>query len=63
MFLTYEKRRRARTLVECALIVDVLVDMETAEGDDKRARVAMAPASSILGKSSHDRVSPEDDGL
>ena len=34
VFLTYEKRRRARTLAVWALILDVLVDMETAEGQE-----------------------------
>ena len=32
--LTYEKRRRARTLAEKALILDGLEDMETAEGEE-----------------------------
>ena len=32
--LTYEKRRRARTLAEWTLISDVLEHMETAEGEE-----------------------------
>ena len=32
--LTYKKRRRARTLVEWALVLDVLEGMETAEGGE-----------------------------
>ena len=34
VFLTYEKRRRATTLVEWVLVLDVLEDMETAEGEE-----------------------------
>ena len=34
VFLTYEKRRRARTLAEWALVLDVLEDTETAEGKE-----------------------------
>ena len=34
VFLTYENRHRARTLVERALVLDVLDDMETAEGEE-----------------------------
>ena len=33
-FFTYEKRHRARTLAEWALVLDVLEDMETAEGEE-----------------------------
>ena len=32
--LTYEKRRRARTLAEWALILDMLEDMETAKREE-----------------------------
>ena len=34
VFLTYEKRRRVRTLTEWALVLDVLEDMETAGGEE-----------------------------
>ena len=34
VFLTYEKRRRARTLSEWALVLTMLEDMETAEGEE-----------------------------
>ena len=34
VFLTYEKQRQARTLAEWALVLDVLEDMETAEGEE-----------------------------
>ena len=34
VFLTYKKLRQARTLVECALVLDTLEHMETTEGDD-----------------------------
>ena len=33
VILTYVKRRRARTLAEWALVLDVLEDMEMAEGE------------------------------
>ena len=32
--LTYKKRRRARTLAECALVLGVLEDVETTEGEE-----------------------------
>ena len=57
VFLTLEKRRQARTLTEWALILEVLkVNVYS-----KRARMAMIPESSVLGDSTHDRISP--DGL
>ena len=34
VFLTYEKRRRARTLAEWALVLDVLEGVEAAEGEE-----------------------------
>ena len=59
VFLTYEKRRRARTLAEWALVLDALEYINRRR--EKRARMVMVPASSVLGKSTHDRISP--DGL
>ena len=34
VFSTYERRPRARTLAEWAMVSDVLEDMETAEGQE-----------------------------
>ena len=61
VFLTLEKRRQARTLIEWALILEVLEDMETAE--KKGSRMVIVPAVNVLEKSPHGRSSPRRHGL
>ena len=46
VILTYKKRRRARTLAEWALVLDVLEDIHKRRRRGKRARTAMVPVSS-----------------
>ena len=52
VFLTYEKRRRARILAKLYLILEELEDMETAEGEESEG--ADGPRVKGIGKSTHD---------